>query len=88
MIFGGIILTFSAGLLIYILLKTQLSAGASFKGEVEFAEPVHKVVGLPNYLNSFSLWNGVIAIFMLIAFGYPILQFFIMKTFGSSTWGY
>jgi cytochrome c oxidase subunit 1 len=88
MIFGGLILLVSAGMLIYNLLKTQLSEGASFKGEVEYAEPIHAVVNLPNYLNSFGLWNGVIAVFMLIAFGYPILQFFLMPTFGSSTWGY
>ncbi len=87
MIFGGMILIYSAGLLIYNLFKTQTSEGASFVGEVEYAEPIHPVSNLPSYLNSFTLWNAIIAIFMFIAFGYPIVQFFLMETFGSSTWG-
>ena len=88
MIFGGLILIFSAGLLIYNLAKTQLCGTETFKGEVEYAEPIHKASNLPSYLNGFALWNCVIAVFMLIAFGYPIAQFFMMETFGSSTWGY
>lgn len=87
MIFGGMILIFSAGLLMYNLYKTQLSS-ESYQGEVEYAEPIHAVVGLPAYLNGFTLWNCMIAVFMLIAFGVPIAQFFTMETFGSSTWGY
>jgi cytochrome c oxidase subunit 1 len=88
MIFGGLILIVSAGLLIYNLFKTQVSDTAEpFTGEVEYAEPIHAVTNLPNYLNSFSVWNYIIAIFMFIAFGYPILQFFLMETFGSGRWG-
>lgn len=86
MIFGGLILLYSSGLLIYNLYKTQTS-GESYHGEVEYAEPIHAVTDLPEYLNSFKLWNIVIAGFMLVAFGYPILQFFFMDTFGSGRWG-
>ena len=86
MIFGGVILLYSSGLLIYNLYKTQVSM-ESYQGEVEYAEPIHAVRDLPEYLNSFKLWNIVIAVFMLIAFGYPILQFFLMETFGSGRWG-
>ncbi|MGR8979277.1 MAG: b(o/a)3-type cytochrome-c oxidase subunit 1 [Gammaproteobacteria bacterium] len=88
MIFGGLVLIVSAGLLIYILAKTQLEASETFAGEVEYAEPFHAVTSLPGYLNSFAVWNWVIAVFMLVAFGYPIAQFFLMETFGSSAWGY
>lgn len=86
MIFGGLILLYSSGLLIYNLYKTQTS-GETYQGEVEYAEPIHAVTDLPEYLNSFKLWNIVIAGFMLVAFGYPILQFFFMDTFGSGRWG-
>ena len=86
MIFGGLILIYSSGLLIYNLYKTQTSS-EQFQGEVEYAEPIHAVRDLPDYLNSFKLWNIVIAGFMLVAFGYPILQFFFMETFGSGRWG-
>lgn len=89
MIFGGLILLGSAGLFVYVLFKTQTQTNVeAFTETVEYAEPIHAVTNLPEYLNSFSLWNKVIAALMLISFGYPILQFFIMKTFESSAWGY
>lgn len=88
MIFGGLIMVGSAGLLIYNLAKTQFHAAETYEGEIEYAEPMRPVQTLPAYLNSFTLWNWVIAGFMLIAFGYPIAQFFLMKTYGSSPWGY
>jgi cytochrome c oxidase subunit 1 len=86
MIFGGLILIISSGLLIYNLYKTQIGT-ESYQAEVEYAEPIHAPDDLPGYLNSFSLWNAIIAVFMLIAFGYPIVQFFLMETFGSGRWG-
>lgn len=89
MVFGGFIMIFSACLLLYNLAKTQLSSPEHlFSGEIEYAEPIHPVKSLPSYLNGFTLWNWIIGIFMAIAFGYPILQFFMMETFGSISWGY
>jgi cytochrome c oxidase subunit 1 len=89
MIFGGFIMIFSAGLLIYNLAKTQTTPELpSFQGAVEYAEPLNPVKALPNYLNSFTLWNWIIGLFMLAAFGYPIAQFFLIDSFGSSAWGY
>ncbi len=89
MIFGGFIMIFSACLLVYNLAKTQFKADAgSYQAEVEYAQPIHAVNTLPGYLNSFAIWNVVIAVFMLIGFAYPIWQFFAMETFGSSSWGY
>jgi len=89
MIFGGLILLGSACLFIYNLVKTQLNpTPEAVAGEIEFAEPIHAVTALPEYLNGLTLWNKVIAVLMVVSFGYPILQFFFMKTFGSSAWGY
>jgi cytochrome c oxidase subunit 1 len=89
MIFGGLILLASACLFIYNLAKTQwLPAAEAFTEHVEYAEPIHAVTSLPEYLNGFKLWNKVIAVLMAISFGFPILQFFFMDTFGSSAWGY
>ncbi|WP_428357619.1 b(o/a)3-type cytochrome-c oxidase subunit 1 [Methyloprofundus sp.] len=89
MILGGLVLLGSACLFFYLLVKTQFSANTeSFEGEVEYAEPLHEVKDLPEYLNDFKLWNKVIAVLMLISFGVPILQFFFMDTYGSSPWGY
>ncbi len=89
MIFGGMIMLASACLFIYNLVKTQLAQDDTvYTGEVEYAEPIHPVETVPEFLNGFSLWNKVIAGLMAISFGYPILQFFFIKTFGSSGWGY
>jgi cytochrome c oxidase subunit 1 len=71
------------------LAKTQLTPfSGEFTAEIEYAEPIHPVGVLPEYLNDLKLWNKVIAVLMAISFGFPILQFFFMKTFGSSVWGY
>jgi len=89
MIFGGMIMLASACLFIYNLAKTQLHPGnEAYAGEVEYAEPIHPVETVPEFLNDFTLWNKVIAGLMAVSFGFPILQFFFMKTFGSSGWGY
>ena len=89
MIFGGFILLISACLFIYNLVKTQFNLNTEvFNETVEYAEPINPVTVLPEYLNGFQLWNKVIAVLMAISFGFPILQFFFMDTFGSSAWGY
>lgn len=89
MIFGGMIMLGSACLFIYNLAKTQLHPGnEAFTGEVEYAAPIHAVESVPEFLNDFTLWNKVIAGLMAVSFGFPILQFFFIKTFGSSGWGY
>jgi len=87
MILGGLVLLGSACLFIYNLAKTQLApVKADFSQQVEYAEPIHAVGVLPAYLNDFTVWNKVIAVLMAISFGFPILQFFFMDTFGSSLW--
>jgi cytochrome c oxidase subunit 1 len=89
MIMGGLIMVGSACLFVYNLAKTHLyPATEAYTGEVEYAEPIHPVTDLPEFLNDFKIWHKVIAVFMVIHFGYPILQFFFIDTFGSSRWGY
>ena len=74
---------------VYNLAKTQFNPSAEvFEGDIEFAEPIHAITSLPEWLNDFKLWNKVIALLMAISFGYPILQFFFMDTSGSSPWGF
>ena len=89
MIFGGMVLLGSACLFVYLLFKTQFSSATEeFAQQVEYAEPLHAVHDLPEYLNDFKLWNKVIAVLMFISFGIPILQFFFLDTYDSSAWGY
>lgn len=88
MILGGLMLLGSACLFIYILVKTQLGIEAEYDLTVEYAEAMQPATHLPAFLNDFRIWHLTIAAFMLIAFAYPILQFFFLDTFDSNAWGY
>jgi cytochrome c oxidase subunit 1 len=76
---GGLILLISAVLLIVILARSQL-------GERMLAEPlryalaVNPPVRVPASLNGFALWNAIVLVLMLVAYGYPIGQFFFLKS--------
>jgi cytochrome c oxidase subunit 1 len=43
---------------------------------------------VPGWLNGFTLWNVLILALMLLSYGYPIVQFFLMKTYDPTAWGY
>ncbi len=89
MIFGGLVMLGSACLFVYLLFQTQFGpAEEEFDEQVEYAQPIHPVTNLPEYLNDFKLWNKVIAVLMFISFGIPIVQFFFLDTYDSSAWGY
>lgn len=87
MVVGGIILLFSALLLIWNLYKSQTNAKMEENTEVIYATAVHPPVRLPKVLNGFGFWNVVILLYLIVSYGYPIAQFFILETFGSMPWG-
>jgi cytochrome c oxidase subunit 1 len=72
---GGLILLASAFLFIVNLVprKTALEPWPSYA----FALPAHRTTRVPPALNGFVLWNVLLLVLMLVAYGYPILQFFI-----------
>jgi cytochrome c oxidase subunit 1 len=75
---GGLILLSSAILLIVILVRSHF-------GERTAAEPMHYAlavnppVHVPPALNGFGLWNSIVLALMILAYGYPIGQFFFLK---------
>src|SRR6266481_4677500 len=75
---GGLILLTSAVLLIVILIRSHF-------GERTVAEPlryalaVNPPVRVPPSLNGFALWNAIVLVLMIVAYGYPIGQFFFLK---------
>ncbi len=77
-VIGGLILLISATLLIVVLVRSHF-------GEREVGEPMRFAVALnppvrvPSSLNGFALWNGIVLVLMLVAYGYPIGQFFFLK---------
>lgn len=73
---GGLVLLASAILFVRNLavLHAGRSAAAS---EPLFSLAVHPPVTVPAALNGFRLWNVLVLLLMLFAYGYPIAQFFI-----------
>src|SRR5882757_9553408 len=78
-VIGGLILLVSAVLLIVILVRSQL-------GEKRLATPLRYALAVnpPRYvpasLNGFAMWNAILLVLMVVAYGYPIGQFFILKS--------
>lgn len=89
MIIGGSILLGSALLFLHILAKSQKRGDVVDEGSPAniYAEAAHPRSSVPALLNSFGFWNVVILALMIANFGYPIAQFFLNRTFGSSAWG-
>lgn len=73
---GGVILVFSALMFVWNLLTLQ-------RGPLSVVVPMSYAVALypprrvPRMLNGFASWNVVVLVLMLIAYGFPIAQFFI-----------
>ena len=75
---GGIILAVSALQFVWNLVTLHRSSSPRTGiVEVPYAEAVHPPGRLPASLNGFGLWNVIVAVLMLLAYGYPIAQFFI-----------
>ncbi len=75
---GGIMLAVSALLFVWNLASLHRGPrSASALGDVPYAEAVHPPGRLPSSLNGFGFWNVIVAVLMLLAYGYPIAQFFI-----------
>jgi cytochrome c oxidase subunit I len=78
-VIGGLILLVSAVLLIAILVRSQL-------GERRLATPLRYALAVnppkhvPASLNGFALWNAIVLVLMVAAYGYPIGQFLILKS--------
>ena len=71
---GGIVLLASAVLFVWNLLPA--SSGARTDETYAYAEAVHPPSRIPAALNGFGLWNVLVAVLMLAAYGWPIAQFF------------
>ncbi|MCU7958435.1 MAG: cbb3-type cytochrome c oxidase subunit I [gamma proteobacterium symbiont of Bathyaustriella thionipta] len=84
---GGVILFIAAAMLIWNLFRAQGNNPAEANTEMEYAVPVHPVLHIPKLLNSFAFWNIVVLVYMIASYGYPIIQFFMMDTHGTTLWG-
>ncbi|WP_045225084.1 b(o/a)3-type cytochrome-c oxidase subunit 1 [Methyloterricola oryzae] len=87
MILGGLVLLASACLYVYILYKTQVE-GVAAEATDDRAVDAPDTAAVPPWLNSFTVWNYLILALMVLSYGIPIAQFFFMKTYDPTAWGY
>jgi len=78
-VIGGFILLASAFLLIIVLVRSQVGE-AKLPEPLRYALAVNPPVRVPNSLNGFALWNTILLVFMIVTYGYPIAQFFTLKS--------
>jgi cytochrome c oxidase subunit 1 len=76
---GGAIMLISALHFVWIL-ATAYRGTARTEVRMTYALAVHPPHRLPAALNSFALWNWLVLFLMLVAYGYPIAQFFIFDS--------
>jgi cytochrome c oxidase subunit I len=78
-VIGGFILLVSAILLIAILAGSQV-------GERKLSEPLRYALAVnpprtvPASLNGFAVWNCIVLVLMVLAYGYPLGQFLFLKS--------
>ncbi len=77
---GGAVLLMSALLLVVTLLRSHGGALTAVPAPLRYAIAVHPAVRVAPALNGFALWNAMVLVLMLAAYGYPIGQFlFVLK---------
>jgi cytochrome c oxidase subunit 1 len=75
---GGLILFMSAILLTIILVRShfgQRTVGRPLRYALAVNPPVH----VPPSLNGFALWNAIVFVLIVVAYSYPVGQFFFLQ---------
>jgi cytochrome c oxidase subunit I len=75
---GAVILLISAILLIVILASSHFGQKAP-DVPLRYALAVNPPAAVPASLNGFALWNSILLVYMAVAYGYPIAQFFFLQ---------
>lgn len=88
MIVGGVILLVSALLFVLNLLMSHLTKKSDENTHGDWAVAVYPPMTVPKPMNGFALWNGIVAVWMVVAYGIPIVQLLILDAPGSMPWGY
>lgn len=81
MILGGLIMLISAGMFVWILARSHFGQPVQNR-EVAYAEAVHPPLKLPKLMNTYGLWVAIIVFYMILSYGYPILQFLLPPSLG------
>ena len=68
-----------AGALLFVWnLATLYRGSTEVDRTMRHALAVHPPHRLPSALNGFALWNWLVLFLMVVAYGYPIAQFFLI----------
>jgi cytochrome c oxidase subunit I len=78
-VIGGLVLLASAILFITVLVRSQVGEGM-LQAPLRYALAVNPPATLPKALNGFALWNTILLMFMVLQYGYPIGQFFVLRS--------
>src|SRR6266403_369357 len=78
-VIGGLVLVASAILMVAVLVRSHLGE-SSLTEPLRYALAVNPPREVPSSLNGFALWNTILLVLMLVAYGYPIAQFFLLKS--------
>lgn len=87
MIVGAVLVVVAGLMFIYNLVMTHLNKMPAADTRVEYAVAIHEPMRLPNVLNSLAFWNWAMLAYMILSYGYPIVQFFFIGTHGTIPWG-
>jgi cytochrome c oxidase subunit 1 len=74
----GLILLLSAILLIFILIRSHFGE-RTVEIPLRYALAVNPPAQVPSSLNGVALWSTILLLLMLVACGYPIGQFAVLK---------
>jgi cytochrome c oxidase subunit I len=77
-VIGGLVLLIAAILLIVVLVRSHFGE-RSLAVPLRYALAVNPPRQVPPSLNGFALWNVIVLVLMVVAYGYPIGQFFFLK---------
>jgi len=75
---GGLVLLASALLFVWNLASFHRGAARAV-APFRFALAVHPPTRVPASLNGFAMWNAFVLMLMLVAYGWPIAQFFVIQ---------
>ena len=67
----------SAVLFIYNLVLMHRQPARKATSPQRYALALHTPASLPASLNGFRLWNVLVLVLMVLAYGYPLAQFFL-----------
>jgi cytochrome c oxidase subunit 1 len=78
-VIGGLVLVSAAVLLIVVLARSHFGE-RSLAEPLRYALAVNPLRQVPASLNGFALWNAILLVLVVVAYGYPIGQFFFLKS--------